>query len=99
MHAENGLNGLKKERKIKYFDYDRKIITICICHCVENEVVVKCCMCLSFNPKAPITTAADDSLEYFFSEEIWLDITCESHARQRIHKKQQALFSSKNEVK
>ena len=45
--------------------------------------------------KAPIMTAADDSLEYFFqhfSEKIRLDILCESSARQRIHIKHQALF-------
>ena len=38
-------------------------------------------------------TAADDSLEYFsfFSEKMRLDISCESSARQRIHRKQQAL--------
>ena len=48
--------------------------------------------------KVPITNAADNSLEYFFivlSEKIILDISCESSARQRIHMKHQALFSSK----
>ena len=52
--------------------------------------------------KAPITTAADDSLEYFsivFSERIRLDISSESSARQRIHMKNQALFSSKDKSK
>ena len=51
--------------------------------------------------KAPITTAADDSLEYlfivFFSVKIRLDISCESSAgQQRIHTKHQALFFSKD---
>ena len=51
--------------------------------------------------KAPITTAADDSLEYFligffFSDKIMLDISCESSAWQRIHMKYQALFCSKD---
>ena len=49
--------------------------------------------------KAPITTAADDIYKYFFivfSEKIRLDISCESSARQRIHMKNQALFSLKD---
>ena len=36
--------------------------------------------------KAPITTAADDSLKYFFFdflEKLRLDISCESFARQK----------------
>ena len=44
-------------------------------------------------------TAADDSLENFFScfsEKIRFDISCEFSARQRIHMKHQALFSSKD---
>ena len=52
--------------------------------------------------KAPVTTAADDIHKYFFSffsEKMRLDISCESSARQRIHMKLQALFSSKNKVK
>ena len=47
--------------------------------------------------KAPITTAADDIHKYFFhyfSEKIRLDVSSESSARQRIHMKNQALFSS-----
>ena len=46
---------------------------------------------------ASITTAADNSLEYFFhcfSEKIRLDI-----AMQRIHMKYQVLFSSKDKSK
>ena len=41
------------------------------------------------------------SLIYFhcFSEKIRLDISCESSARQRIHMKHQALFSSKDKSK
>ena len=49
--------------------------------------------------KAPITTAADDIHKYFFlcfSEKIRLDISSESSARQRIHMKCKALFSSKD---
>ena len=47
-------------------------------------------------------TAADDIHKYFFkrfSEKIRLDISCESSARQRIHMKHQALFSSKDKGK
>ena len=43
--------------------------------------------------KAPITTAADDIRN--LSEKIRLDVSSESSARQRIHMKNQALFSSK----
>ena len=46
----------------------------------------------------PITTAADDIHKYFFhcfSEKIRLDVSSKSSARQRIHMKNQALFSSK----
>ena len=47
--------------------------------------------------KAPITTAADDNLLfYFFSEKTSLDISCESSAKQMIHMKCQDLFSLKN---
>ena len=52
--------------------------------------------------KAPITTAADDIHKYFFIvflEKIRLDISCESSARQRIHMKNQVLFSSKYKSK
>ena len=52
--------------------------------------------------KALITTAADHIHEYFFycsSKKIRLDISCESSARQRIHMKYQALFSSKDKSK
>ena len=48
---------------------------------------------------APISTAADGGLEYFvmfFSENIRLDVSCESSAKQRIHMKHQALFSLKD---
>ena len=49
-----------------------------------------------------MTTAADDIHEYFFivfSVKIRLDVSCESSARQRIHMKNQALFSSKDKRK
>ena len=52
--------------------------------------------------KAPITAAADDIHKYFFhcfSERIRLDVSSESSARQRIHLKYQALFSSKDKSK
>ena len=52
--------------------------------------------------KAPITTAADDIHKYFFHcflEKIRLDVSSESSARQRIHIKNQALFSSKDKSK
>ena len=57
---------------------------------------------LNLTLKAPITTAADDIHEYcfnvFFSENIRLDVSSESSARQRIHTKNQALFSSKHKM-
>ena len=56
--------------------------------------------CLTF--KAPITTVADDSLEYFFiffSDKIMLDNSCEYSAWQRSHMKHQALFSLKDKSK
>ena len=48
--------------------------------------------------KAPITTAADDIHKYFLIvlEKIRLDVSSESSARQRIHMKNQTLFSSKS---
>ena len=52
--------------------------------------------------KALITTAADDIHKYFFycfSEKIRLDVSSESSARQRIHMKNQALFSLKDKTK
>ena len=52
--------------------------------------------------KAPIMTAADDIHKYFFivfHREIRLDVSSESSARQRIHMKNQALFSLKNKSK
>ena len=44
-------------------------------------------------------TAADDIHKYFFpcfSEKVRLDVSSKSSARQRIHTKNQALFSSKD---
>ena len=41
-------------------------------------------------------TAADDFLFHCYSEKIGLDVSSESSARQRIHMKNQALFSSKD---
>ena len=48
--------------------------------------------------KAPITTATDDIHVFFhhFSEKIRLDISSDSSARQRIHMKNQAVFSLKD---
>ena len=47
--------------------------------------------------RAPVTTAADDIHKYIFVvflEKTRLDVSSESSARQRIHMKNQALFSS-----
>ena len=55
-----------------------------------------------FTLKVPITTAADDIHKCFFIvffREIRLDVSSESSARQRIHMKNQALFSSKDKIK
>ena len=51
--------------------------------------------------KAPITTAADDILKYFFkfSKKTSLDISCESFVWQTIHIKCQELFSLKKKKK
>ena len=52
--------------------------------------------------KVPITTAEDDIHKYFFivfQGKIRLDVSSESSARQRIHMKNQALFSSKDKSK
>ena len=49
--------------------------------------------------QVPITAEVNDSLNIFslfFSERIRHDISCESSARQRIHMKHHALFSSKD---
>ena len=57
---------------------------------------------LGFTLIAPITTAADDIHKYFFIvflEKIRLDVSSESSARQRIHMKNQAIFSSKDKSK
>ena len=64
-------------------------------------LVMTKCNCYSFcfkSFKASVMTAADDIHKYFFIvflEKIRLDISCES-SRQRIHMKNQALFSSKD---
>ena len=47
----------------------------------------------------PIVTAADDTFFRCFSEKIKLDVSSESSARQRIHMKNQALFSSNDKSK
>ena len=59
-----------------------------------SRIRPKVCLAL----KAPITTAADDIHKYIFivfQKKIRLDSSSESSARQRIHMKNQALFSSK----
>ena len=55
----------------------------------------------SLTLKVPITTEADNSKIFFhcFSEKIRFDVSSESSARQRIHMKNQALFSSKDKSK
>ena len=62
---------------------------------ITNPIVNK----LTLN--VPITTAADDIHKYFslFSEKIRFDVSCESSSRQRIHMKNQALFSLKDRSK
>ena len=55
-----------------------------------------------FTLKAPITSAADNIHKYFFivfSEKTRLDVSSESSARQRIHMKNEALCSSKDNSK
>ena len=55
--------------------------------------------CYDLTLKAPVTTDADDSHKcvfVVFSEKIRFDVSSESSARQRIHMKNQALFSSKD---
>ena len=56
---------------------------------------------LSLTLKAPVTTAADDIHKFFslFFREIRLDVPSESSAWQRIHMKNQALFSAKDKSK
>ena len=56
---------------------------------------------ISLTLKAPITTAADDIHKFFivFSKKRRLDVSSESSARQRIHMKNQAIFSSKDKSK
>ena len=65
---------------------------------------------VSFPDKFELTTAADDNHKYFhcffffvlfffFSEKIRLDVSSESSARQRVHMKNQASFSSKDKDK
>ena len=52
--------------------------------------------------KAPSKIAADDTFIFFYFyllKKIRLDVSCESSARQRIHMKSQALFSSKDKSK
>ena len=64
-------------------------------HCLQIQLFTSLLL-KELTLKAPIKTAADDSLEFFkkfFSEKIRLDILCESSARQKIHMKHQALFS------
>ena len=58
--------------------------------------------CLVLTLKALITTAADGIHKYFFivfQGKIRLDVSSESSARQRIHRKNQALFSLKDKSK
>ena len=73
---------------------------------VTSDFLKQMIILKSFNSvltlKAPITTAADDIHKYFFhcfSEKIRLDVSSESFARQRIHMKNQTLFSSKDTIK
>ena len=57
---------------------------------------------ISLTLKAPITTAAEEVHTYLFIvflKKKRLDVSSESSARQRIHMKNQALFSSKEKSK
>ena len=76
-------------------------------HCIllmkRNSRISDICnvTCFTLTLKAPITTAADRTHKYFFhcfSVKIRLDVSSES-SRQRIHMKNQALFSSKDKSK
>ena len=67
-------------------------------HWDSDFTVPQCLLTL----KAPITTAADDIYKYFFivlQKKKRLDVSSESSAMQRIHTKNQALFSSKDKSK
>ena len=69
-------------------------------HCFPFDS--ECLIGVALTLKAPITTEADDIHKYFFhcfSEKIRLDVSSESSARQRIHMKNQALFSLKDKNK
>ena len=60
------------------------------------------CKAKQLTLKVPITTAADDIINIFFIvffQKIRLDVLSEFSARQRIHMKNQALFSSKDKSK
>ena len=59
------------------------------------------CMIEQLILNAQIMTAVDDIHNFFhcFSEKIRLDVSSEPSARQRIHMKTQALFSSKDKSK
>ena len=70
--------------------------------CRQAYALELCHTSMYLTLKAPVTTAADNIYKYFlhcFSEKIRLDVTSESSARQRIHKKNQALFSLKDKSK
>ena len=69
---------------------------------IDNVQLQSICFFTLLRLKVPIMTAADDIHKYFFhcfSEKIRLDASSESSARQRIHVKYQALFSSKDKSK
>ena len=52
---------------------------------------------LELTLKAPSKIAADDNFMFLLLS--WLDVSCESIARQRTHMKYQVLFSLKNNEK
>ena len=75
---------------------------MCFCKIIDVssdlDALFISCMFLPLTLKAPITTAVDDIHKYFsfFFRKIRLNVSSESSARQRIHLKNQALFSLKD---
>ena len=113
LHCLWVINGLSTLHLTHHPGYDSRINALSFYFCLPFEYVSTqkmkefCSLEYIFsfkngpilNPKGPITTAADDSLDFFLSDKIMLDISCESSAWQRIRMKHQALFSSKDKSK
>ena len=79
---------------LKIYQFDKISIRSsrfpCLIFCKKHK--------LQYQLKAPITMQQTTFINIFhcFSEKIRLDVSSESSARQRIHMKNQALFSSKD---